>query len=709
MYPNAPGTTPQPTSPYATPGAPANPAQGQINPNQINQVSQPGLPNLAQMGQGFAGGGSVGQAKGLASFGRGQDSMLVHMTPGEVQGLQKLAMSAGGSLTINPHTGLPEAGFLSSLLPTLAGAATMYFTGSPWGAALAGGLTGAATNKQNPLMGAIMGGMSGYTMGGLGDALKGVGEDAAKSLAQGELTAAQTAADTTANAARQAAIEKATEEQGQALANFNADQAAGVSSAVNAAPPTFPYNPQQMGQGAYEGAYEAYDKANQFTYKPETQAALSATPQQNMQAGFGKVTGSWDAAKDFASKNPKTLFGAAAPIGLAALQAFQPKNTLGGIAPQPTRYYNTTYNPGKVNPLRGQIGQPYSLGQSYGLKSYGPIANMAQGGTASAAATDMFQTPEQDRPFKSASASTLASYAKGAKDSKLQAAAIQEQYLRANADSPYVQAAAQGGLMGLAVGGPTDASSPIFDAAGKYYKYNPATQSYEYATKADQPLLVNPMAMTNDYNAQFGAPENTVNTGPFEDQANPFVSAPVEDQSTFSPASLAQMQAAEDAQTAIGMADTSSPTGGIGSIGMGTDSVGSVGGSGEDAPDGGAPDSAGGNGDVGEAHGGRIYSKYAAGGMASMPEYAAGGKLLRGPGDGMSDSIPAVIKGPRPQRAALADGEFVIPADVVSHLGNGSTEAGSKRLYSMMDKIRHARTGNKKQGKQINPAQFMPA
>jgi hypothetical protein len=75
----------------------------------------------------------------------------------------------------------------------------------------------------------------------------------------------------------------------------------------------------------------------------------------------------------------------------------------------------------------------------------------------------------------------------------------------------------------------------------------------------------------------------------------------------------------------------------------------------------------------------------------------------------MSDSIPAVITGKKPQRAALADGEFVIPADVVSHLGNGSTEAGSKQLYKMMDKIRYARTGNKKQGKQVNPEKYMPS
>ena len=115
------------------------------------------------------------------------------------------------------------------------------------------------------------------------------------------------------------------------------------------------------------------------------------------------------------------------------------------------------------------------------------------------------------------------------------------------------------------------------------------------------------------------------------------------------------------------------------------------------------------NADVMSARrGGRIHHM-AHGGLADLvPTYAAGGKLLRGPGDGMSDSIPAVIHGNKPQRAALADGEFVIPADVVSHLGNGSTEAGSRKLYAMMDKVRHARTGNKKQGKQINSDKFLP-
>ena len=97
----------------------------------------------------------------------------------------------------------------------------------------------------------------------------------------------------------------------------------------------------------------------------------------------------------------------------------------------------------------------------------------------------------------------------------------------------------------------------------------------------------------------------------------------------------------------------------------------------------------------------------ARGGISSLGTYSDGGRMLRGPGDGMSDSIPGVIAGKRPAR--LADGEFVIPADVVSHLGNGSTDAGARQLYAMMDKVRRARTGRKKQGRQINPRKFMPA
>jgi hypothetical protein len=92
----------------------------------------------------------------------------------------------------------------------------------------------------------------------------------------------------------------------------------------------------------------------------------------------------------------------------------------------------------------------------------------------------------------------------------------------------------------------------------------------------------------------------------------------------------------------------------------------------------------------------------ASGGIAQMknPRY------LRGSTDGMADKIPSSIDNKRP--AALSHGEFVIPADVVAHLGNGNSEAGAKKLYEMMSRVRKARTGTTKQGKRINPNKFMP-
>lgn len=101
-----------------------------------------------------------------------------------------------------------------------------------------------------------------------------------------------------------------------------------------------------------------------------------------------------------------------------------------------------------------------------------------------------------------------------------------------------------------------------------------------------------------------------------------------------------------------------------------------------------------------------VTQQMASGGISSLGSYSDGGRMLKGPGDGMSDSIPASISGKRPAR--LADGEFVVPADVVSHLGNGSTDAGAKQLYAMMDKVRSARTGRKAQGREINPRKYMP-
>ena len=112
------------------------------------------------------------------------------------------------------------------------------------------------------------------------------------------------------------------------------------------------------------------------------------------------------------------------------------------------------------------------------------------------------------------------------------------------------------------------------------------------------------------------------------------------------------------------------------------------------------------------ARGGVI--RMAAGGIGSLQDhggfvgsYAQGGRMLRGPGDGLSDHIPAIIGKNKPAR--LADGEFVVSADVVSTLGGGSTEAGAKKLYAMMDRIRKAGHGSSKQVKPVKEHKVLPA
>jgi hypothetical protein len=115
----------------------------------------------------------------------------------------------------------------------------------------------------------------------------------------------------------------------------------------------------------------------------------------------------------------------------------------------------------------------------------------------------------------------------------------------------------------------------------------------------------------------------------------------------------------------------------------------------------------------------RLYREnpygYAMGGEVDPVAFEGGGmtaqvnqpRMLSGGGDGMSDSIPATIDGTQPAR--LADGEFVIPADVVADIGNGSSSAGAKRLYGMMDRVRTARHGTTKQPPEIKMNRLMPA
>jgi hypothetical protein len=196
-------------------------------------------------------------AKHLAEKGRGPDDTLVHMSRGEVKSLNDLAMAHGGQLTINPETGLPEAGFLSMLLPVIAGAAL-----GPAGmgmsagmAGLAGGALSYALNPKAGLMGALSAGMGAYGGAGLGDALarQGMEQATAASLANNPEYLAQQEAirSTTANqlsAAPGAALPPA--QYAQQMSTLGGTATDTYNAALNAAKPTdFLGKADMMGQG----------------------------------------------------------------------------------------------------------------------------------------------------------------------------------------------------------------------------------------------------------------------------------------------------------------------------------------------------------------------------------------------------------------------------------------------------------------------------
>lgn len=607
-------------------------------------------------------------AQGIASLGRGEDKMLVHMTPGEVAGLQALAQRHGGSLTINPHTGLPEAGFLSSILPMVGagiGLALAPATGgaSMWamGGGALGGMLGSSMEHKNPLLGGLMGGISGYGMSGLADALTGAG----KGLIGTEMVDALGGTDV-AMANTPPALQNVTPPPPTATftppmpsAYRPYDIGYGQNVSEFGEHPALSYNPTakivETAVTPLTPAQVASQNINptMIDVLGGTDVAMANTPPslQNANPAWGSLDAGpgasniyaatnppteaksalWEGAKqaagapgEFLKKNWKNAAMMAAPLITAGIGSLGKQNTLpvGTGAQNKGNIRPYTYSPGVYDPnstqqvvSRGYATSPYFSGQGYTAQ---PIYAAAMGGSV----------PNENQFYPGANIARS-----GQNPTSTEIVGGYDPKLDPYTGEPVKMA--DGGLAGLRqfsgfenipLSEPDQSAQPLSTEQNastlSVYTYDPVTRRYTQTNSA--PLM---QSGVNDQEDAITQRFNTLFPG---------------------------MQ-----------------------LKRGVDRV-----------DG---------------------SSYAAGGIASLGTYAAGGKLLQGPGDGMSDSIPAVIQGEKPQRAALAQGEFVIPADVVSHLGNGSTDAGSKRLYAMMDKVRHARTGTKKQGKQINAEKFLPA
>ena len=509
-------------------------------------------------------------AKHLAAHGRGPDDHLIHMSGKEVAGLQALAMSAGGSLTINPKTGLPEAGFLDNLLPAIVGAGITYFSGGaidPYtAAAMVGGVETARTGDVGKGFMAGLGGLGGANMvGGLAGAgaNAGLSESLAGSTTGGEQVFGDIAATTTDGSAGSAFNEYLTSNANPAVAGGDA-----YRTAVQSGGSSFLSDPSVAGLGGYKALGMAAAPAVMGAMQPKLNAEPDKTPQMIRPYKY-----------DYNQQTPSNMIGA----------QYQPT----GQDTSERQYFNPSYtalppyqaaNGGIIALAAGGPVERMSNQAAMGANTMYPMANMA---------TSSFATPYQSPVSTNMLAPTSDSGVTMNGEPNMQGTRM--------AGGGQVPSYGFGGFLG-------DAVSDIGSQVGHLFK---GDSGESYAQQLQDPN---------------------------------------------SPASQNLSDLSKSMQGYQGMVNR------------------------------------------------------AGGGITSLGGYSDGGRLLRGPGDGVSDSIPAQIGQHQPAR--LADGEFVVPARIVSELGNGSTEAGAKQLYKMLDRVQNARgktTAKGKVAKNTNAAKLLPA
>jgi hypothetical protein len=536
-------------------------------------------------------------AKHLESQGRGGDSHLVHMSTGEVNALNELARVHGGQLTINPKTGLVEAGFLSSILPTVAGIALGAVTGDPFiAAALVGGADALITGSLGQGLMAGLGAWSGANLAGDITAL-------APQVQQGVDTGSAIFNTESARALGQTMNPLNGQPvlgSGDLTSGF-ASQGTNIAPAFNAAPVPMPQDPQalipQVNANFTPQAPQSLLGPNATTAAAANATAAAPGPldfSQNLskfQPGFDQFTSHpLDSIKQIynsGTSGKMDLFGTAMPFVSGALKAFQPSPYVPPAAqknPMHLKYLSSDFQ--GTNP---QGGAPYYTASytDYTRNPYipGSVVSSASGGLQQV--MDMINPKVQEAP--------------------------------------------------IAVGDPNA-------------KYDPT--QYEGVSG----ISANKWSKDTDSMSSDKLAKHVLNQAK---QLGKTASSVMASKSTLG----ADPAQAAMSSIASGSSEASAKEGGL----MG----------------------------------------YAAGGLGTLGGYSDGGRLLKGPGDGVSDSIPASIGHRQPAR--LAEGEFVIPARIVSELGNGSTDAGAKRLYAMMDRIKAKRASTKNIAADTKTYNFLPA
>ena len=553
-------------------------------------------------------------AQHLSSHGRGNDSTLVHMSPREVSSLNAIAKAHGGQLTTNPHTGLPEAGFLESILPMAAGfALNAVMPGSGMLVpALVGGGTALLTGS---LEKGLMAGLGAYGGANLGASL----------AAQGVEQAAAAELAPTLGAQQAQAAQTISNQFGNVAANgIPAGQTQAYIDATKAA-----YAPAtDLVQTAQTNALNNYNNLD-FADKMKSNFSTLTSP--------GGASGLFDKVTSSPMSLLKTVGASSAPGVSEAMKPKKPEEVQADTD-MGQRY---AYSPGYVNPTPDASASGQE--QTFMNPSYRPVSDaeakkiygFADGGATSAPSLASYTAAQPSTPistpapaFSIPAVNSMADLVRAPESQGLVNA-----YLNRPAPidvksefNSYLQNTLKAKPMAVANSGLTTAKPVAKAGSDSEYIFNAKTQKYVKNPKYEDPEEAAKKKKASSY----------VNTG---------------------------------VRGGMGVSAYQNPKAGFYAEGGGISDAG-----------------------------------YNLGG------YSDGGRLLRGPGDGVSDSIPAVIGKKQPAR--LADGEFVVPARIVSELGNGSTEAGARKLYAMMDRIQKARgktVGKGKVAKNSRSEKYLPA
>ncbi len=523
-------------------------------------------------------------AQNLASRGRNGDTTLVHMTPDEVQGLQALAMAQGGSLTINPETGLPEASFLSdtfkAIAPTLIGAGLTYFSGGAINPMMAGALVGGVQAVRKDDIGAgLMAGLGAYGGAGMANSFTAMGTPASTA------TGLKTGQGGTGLKAPELANIDYSLTSDPIAGSFSGptggmDFGPNVNNAGNVIKPLDPtYSFDSVGSGTgiqmsdlpplneapmnteiFSGATDNYIPIESRFMPPEFNS--SASPMEitrRIQSGPGGT---------YPLPEPDKLFFRAPPTPNPTLEGVKQTFTSdGGLGRFKDAYVAEMGGPKQA--LLGGAGVLGSVADGYGAFDYKPM-ELAEAETDDYGYEGPYLPAERNVRFRG-------------RDAILGGEGREFKFFDPVNPVPNVRTAADGGLM----------SAKKMAGGGDIY-----TNTMEYIIPRDEDGKKIPSSEL------------------FSEEAEPFI-IPRDENMEEIPMDLERM---------IELLNARKPK-----------------------------------------------------------KMAAGGRYLDGPGDGVSDSIPATVDGEQP--VLLSEGEYIIPAEVVSAVGNGSSDAGAEKFTKLVDTI----------------------